>query len=162
MPHPLKPLNVPFPYPNFTLHVCAKFSHGEHRCASRCWCSPTRHTTTSYVAGNRLPVAMITSWYSLSQYCVLMYRTLWASWICIILYWHTQVYPVSNFMTMLIRWKSSWLYVAWISSLHRLWIFLPSHLTPASAELRQLCSKIGLLKHSSSLLACEVQPTSSK
>ena len=30
---------------NFTLHVCAKFSHGEHRCASRCWCSPTRHTT---------------------------------------------------------------------------------------------------------------------
>jgi len=29
---------------NFTLHVCAKVSHGEHRCASQCWCSPTPHT----------------------------------------------------------------------------------------------------------------------
>ena len=28
---------------NFTLHVCTKFSHGEHWCASRCWCSHTRH-----------------------------------------------------------------------------------------------------------------------
>ena len=44
----------------------------------------------------------------------------------------------------------------------RLWIFLPSHLTPASSEWRQLCTKIGLLKHSSSLLALKVQATSSK
>ena len=28
---------------NFTLHVCTIFSHGEHWCASWCWCSPTRH-----------------------------------------------------------------------------------------------------------------------
>ena len=31
---------------NFTLHVCANFSHGEHWCASRCWSFPTQHTTT--------------------------------------------------------------------------------------------------------------------
>ena len=30
---------------NFTLCVCAKFSHGEHWCASWCWCSPTWHTS---------------------------------------------------------------------------------------------------------------------
>ena len=31
---------------NFTFHVCTSFSHGEHRCASQCWCSPTRHTSS--------------------------------------------------------------------------------------------------------------------
>ena len=30
---------------NFTLHVCANSSHGEHWCVSRCWCFPTQHTT---------------------------------------------------------------------------------------------------------------------
>ena len=24
-----------------------QFSHGEHQCASRCWCSPTRHTNST-------------------------------------------------------------------------------------------------------------------
>ena len=42
MPHSFIPIML-----NFTLHVCAKFSHGEHRCASWCWCSPTRHSFTS-------------------------------------------------------------------------------------------------------------------
>ena len=42
MPHSIIPIML-----NFTLHVCAKFSHGEHRCASWCWCSPTRHNFTS-------------------------------------------------------------------------------------------------------------------
>ena len=29
----------------FTSHICVcpNFSHGEHQCASRCWCSPTWH-----------------------------------------------------------------------------------------------------------------------
>ena len=26
-----------------------KFSHNENRCASRCWCSPTRHTTAGLI-----------------------------------------------------------------------------------------------------------------
>ena len=25
---------------------CGNFLHNEHRCASQCWCSPTRHTTS--------------------------------------------------------------------------------------------------------------------
>ena len=33
---------------NFTLHVCANVSHGEHWCASRSWCSPTQHTTSFF------------------------------------------------------------------------------------------------------------------
>ena len=30
---------------NFTLHMHGKFSRGKHWCTSRCWCSPTQHTS---------------------------------------------------------------------------------------------------------------------
>ena len=40
MPHS----HIPIMF-NFTLHVCINFSHGEHWCASWCWCSPTRHNS---------------------------------------------------------------------------------------------------------------------
>ena len=39
---------------------------------------------------------------------------------------------------------------------------IPSHPTPASAEWRQLCDRIGLLGHSSSWLELEVHRTSSR
>ena len=39
---------------NFTLHVCGKFSRGEHRCASRCWCSPTRHTNSEHAGTDKV------------------------------------------------------------------------------------------------------------
>ena len=42
MPHPHIPLCF-----KFTLMYVWKFSHNEHRCASWCWCSPTRHTTAT-------------------------------------------------------------------------------------------------------------------
>ena len=41
-------------------------------------------------------------------------------------------------------------------------INIPSHATPASSECWQLWVKIGLLEHSSSWLALEVQETSSR
>ena len=42
------------------------------------------------------------------------------------------------------------------------WYKIPSHPTPASAEWRQLCDRIGLLEHSSSWLELEVHWTSSR
>ena len=58
-PFTLSGINVPpcishkWPIPisqlffNLILHMCTKFPHGEHWCASWCWCSPTRHATTA-------------------------------------------------------------------------------------------------------------------
>ena len=40
--------------------------------------------------------------------------------------------------------------------------YTPSHPTPASAEWRQLCDRIGLLGHSSSWVELEVHWTSSR
>ena len=58
----------------------------------------------------------------------------------IIKYTHTHIYK----------------YWAWVG------VYIPSHPTPASAMWRQLWVKIGLLEHSSSWLALEVQATSSR
>lgn len=43
-PHPFKPQMPHYHYVKI-LFVCNIFSHNEHWCASRSWCSPTRHTT---------------------------------------------------------------------------------------------------------------------
>ena len=48
---------------DFTLHVCAKFLHGEHQCASRCWCSPTQHTTSRMHVAHRSCACMMACWH---------------------------------------------------------------------------------------------------
>ena len=46
--HNCPTMNIPSPFMfNFTLDVCREkmFSHNEHQCASRCWCSATQHNS---------------------------------------------------------------------------------------------------------------------
>ena len=66
--------------PNHKCHIplFANFSHGEHWCASRCWCSSTRHTTFVCVTSIANHVL------SFEDLCCVAHRQAWS--VCCVLH----------------------------------------------------------------------------